>query len=229
MLWRVRELLGFAVDATDGALGRIDDVYFDGEQWVVRYLAAETGDWLAGRRVLLSPASIRRINRSHRWVAVALTRRQLCESREVDPGEETRLRHETARLEYRGRGDHRTAGGPPIETGTGHRHLSSARVVVGYSVHAADGEVGDVEDLVVDDGTWTVRYLVLDSRHWWPGRRILAAEWLGWAGRAERRVHVDIPRDTIRRAPEYDSARPIDRAYEARLYAHYGRAPRSSS
>jgi uncharacterized protein YrrD len=250
MLWRVRELLGCAIGATDGTLGRIHDVYFDDQQWVVRYLAAETGHWLTGRRVLLSPLSVRRINWSYRWVAVALSRQQVRNSPAVDTQKPIERQHESPLLEYYGLRHYWMAdrpwggivgpvgvkpiprsgalGGAATEAEPGDRHLHSARMVIGYTVYAADGEVGCVEDFLVDDHTWTVRYLVLDSRHWWPGRRVLAAERIGRVSWMELGVHVELDRDTIRQAPEYDPARPIDRAYEARLHDHYGQPPRWS-
>jgi hypothetical protein len=233
MLWRARELLGHAISGTDGALGWIHDVYFDDQHWMVRYLAAETGHWLGGRRVLLSPMSVRRIDRVHRWAEVALTRQQVRDSPNVDTHKPVERQHEVALLEYYGVpsywADHRPSGEAAAGAGPDDRHLHSARVVIGYAVDAVDGEVGYVEDFVVDDLTWTIRYLVLDSRHWWPGRRaLLAPEWVGWVSWREFNVHVDFDRDTIHRAPEFDPARPIDRAYEARLHGHYGRPPHSS-
>jgi hypothetical protein len=233
MLGRARELLGHTIGATDGALGRVHDVYFDDRHWRVRYLAAETGHWLEGRRVLLSPASVQHVDWSRRSVQVALSRRQVRDSPAVDTHKPVERQHEVALLEYYGVpcywADGQLAGRAAVDTGTDDRHLHSARVVIGYTVHTVDGEVGYVEDFLFDDASWMVRYLVLDSRHWWPGRRVLIApEWVGWISWMEFGIHVDLDRDAIRRAPEYDPARPIDRAYESRLHAHYGRPPHPS-
>jgi hypothetical protein len=201
MLERVRELMGCAIVATDGECGRVHDAYFDDRRWIVGHLAVDTGRWSADPRVLIPVASVRRHRGSRRRVDVALT----CEQVRNSPGIDTRRP---------------TAGGPDDP------HLHGARAVIGYAVHALDGEVGFVEDFLVDDRSWTVRYMVVDSRHWWPGKRVLlAAERIGWVSWMELSVHVDLPRDPIRQAPGYDPARPVDRAYEARLRAHYDRPP----
>src|SRR5262245_23298742 len=102
MLWRARELVGYAIGAMDGALGRVHDVYFDDRHWGVRYLAAETGQWLGGRRVLLSPGSIRRIDRGRRRAEVALTRQQVRDSPAVDTHKPVERQHEVALPEHYG-------------------------------------------------------------------------------------------------------------------------------
>lgn len=223
---------GIPIEATDGAFGQIHDVYFDDLHWTVRYLAVETGHWLGSRRVLLSPRSVQRISGSHRRAEVALSRQQIRDSPNVDTHKLVERQHEVALHEYYGFPYYWTGDRPREGVATGpapaDRHLHSARVVIGYAVHAVGGEAGYVEDFLVDDVTWIIRYLVLDSRHLWPGRRVLLPrDWIGWVSWMEFSVHVDLDRDTIRQAPEYDAARLIDRAYEARLRAHFGEPLRS--
>jgi hypothetical protein len=224
MLKRVRELIRCAIVASDGECGRVHDVYVDDRCWVVRDLAVDTGRWSASRSVLIPLASVERIEWPRRRVRVALTREQVRTSPGIDTHRPIEQRQEIAPYEYLGvpnwSGD-RVDGA----AGADDQHLYSARAVIGYAVRAVDGEVGYVEDFLVDDGPWAVRYLVVDSRHWWPGKRVLvAAERIRWVSWRELDVHVDLPRDPIRQAPGYDPARPVDPAYEARLREHYDRA-----
>ncbi len=58
MLRNAKDLHGFKIRATDGELGTVDQLYFDDETWAIRYLMVETGGWLGGRRVLISPISV---------------------------------------------------------------------------------------------------------------------------------------------------------------------------
>jgi hypothetical protein len=103
-------------------------------------------------------------------------------------------------------------------------HLRSTKEVIGYHIQAVDGEIGHVEDLIVDDEEWFLRYLVVDTRNWLPGKAVLVAP--GWAKRVDwvkRKVHVDLPQEAIRDSPEFDPSRPVNREYEVRLYDYYGR------
>jgi hypothetical protein len=103
-------------------------------------------------------------------------------------------------------------------------HLRSVRDFRHYTIHATDGELGHVDDLLVQDRSWAVRYIVVDTRRWRPGGRVvLAPEWVTYVSWVERSVHVSLDRATIRSAPVYDCAQPIDRSYQARLHRHYGR------
>lgn len=100
--------------------------------------------------------------------------------------------------------------------------LRSWQEVTGYHISAADGEIGHVEDFLVDPESWIVRYLVVDTRNWLPGRKVLVStDWLRSFSYDEQTAQVDLPREQIKAAPELDLGRPVDRAYETALYAHY--------
>jgi hypothetical protein len=103
-------------------------------------------------------------------------------------------------------------------------HLRSSREVTGYHIQATDGDIGHVEDLLVDDQSWKIRYMIVDTTNWWPGKKVLVApDWISEVNWAESKVHVQLGREKIRTSPEYDPSRPVERSYEARLYGHYAR------
>ena len=58
MQYSVKDLKGYAIGATDGDIGKLDDFYFDDEFWTIRYLVTETGNWLLNRKVLISPFAL---------------------------------------------------------------------------------------------------------------------------------------------------------------------------
>lgn len=102
-------------------------------------------------------------------------------------------------------------------------HLRSVAEVVGYGIAAPDRDIGEVDDFAVDDLTWVLRYLVVDTGLWLPGRRVLVAPpLLGAVDWPERRLYVGVDAERIRNAPEYDPAAPIDRRYEAAIHEYYG-------
>lgn len=94
--------------------------------------------------------------------------------------------------------------------------LRSAADVIGYYVRATDGEIGHSEDLLINEDDWTIRYLVINTRNWWPGKNVvIAPEWLSKVDWATRHIVVDLTRDDIRSSPEYDPTTTLDRSYQA--------------
>jgi hypothetical protein len=106
-----------------------------------------------------------------------------------------------------------------------HPHLRSAKELTGYGIRAQDGEIGHVEDVVVDDEDWIVRYVEVDTRKWLPGKKVLVQtgriEDISWV---ERNVKVALTRQAIESAPAYDPAELITPEYEIQLFKHYSQA-----
>ena len=105
-------------------------------------------------------------------------------------------------------------------------HLRSCQNVVGYHLHATDGEVGHVDGFLVDDETWAIRYLVVNTSNWWVGHKVLIAPpWIGGVDWLDRSVTVDLSREAVKAAPAYNPSAELDRQRETGLYTHYGRPP----
>jgi hypothetical protein len=105
-------------------------------------------------------------------------------------------------------------------------HLRSCAAVVGYHLHASDGEIGHVEGFLIDEETWAIRYLVVNTSNWWLGHQvIIAPQWVDSLHWSDRTVTVDMTREAVKSAPAYDPSPPLDRPSEASLYAHHGRPP----
>lgn len=108
----------------------------------------------------------------------------------------------------------------------GDPHLRSANEVTGFAVAATDGDIGHVEDFLVDGDDWKVRYMVVDTVNWWPGKKtIVAPDWITDISWAERAVAVNLTREKIKSSPEYVRGPLVERPYEGQLYAHYGFRP----
>lgn len=103
-------------------------------------------------------------------------------------------------------------------------HLRSVRAVTGHSIEAIDGGMGHVDDFLLDDVSWAIRFLVVDTRHWWPGKKVLVApEWISSVGWNEAKVHVDLTREAVKSSPAYDAAKSVTPEYSQQLHEHYGR------
>ena len=236
---------GAKIFAQDGEIGRVKDIYFDDRQWGVRYFVVDTGGWLTGRRVLVSPFGIEGLNNGR--LVSNLTRRQIEEcppSWEHEPvsREYERQYHAHYNWPYYWTGRFATigaaypymyspdrAGIDSVEKGDPdpkEPHLRSAAEVRGYHLHASDGPIGHIEDFLLDDVGWVIRYLVVDTKNWWPGKKVLLfQEWIAAVDWDRSAVEVHLTRDTIKTAPEFDESALFSRKYEERLFEHYGRDP----
>lgn len=117
--------------------------------------------------------------------------------------------------------------GPSPALSDDKQHLRSAREVAGYHIHASDGEIGHVEDFLVEDDTRTIRYLLVDTSNWIGGRTVLIApQWAEHIDWSRHQVRVDVPREAVKNSPEYDPGADIGRAYEERLTDIYRRPAR---
>jgi hypothetical protein len=107
----------------------------------------------------------------------------------------------------------------------GNPHLRSSREVIGYYIRALDGEIGHVEDFIVEDETWVIRYVVVDTKNWlpWGKNVIVSPSWIERVDWADERVIVDLKKDIIEKSPDFDASKPVNREYEVRLYDYYGR------
>ena len=104
-------------------------------------------------------------------------------------------------------------------------HLRSCKSVVGHAIHATDGDIGHVQSLLVDDETWAVRYLVVDTSNWWLGHKVLIVpQWVQDISWAQANVSVNLSRQAIQDAPRYDPAATFERKNEDDYFKHYGRA-----
>ena len=240
MLRSLKHLKGYRVHETDGEIGHVDDVYFDDHHWTVRYFVVQTGNWFQSKRVLVSPVSVVDETSDNKILIVNLTREQVRNSPGVDADKPVSRQIELRMVEHYGwpiYWPYAYGGGgmdvPSAEAAINpleevedkdDPNLRSINEVIGYHIGASDGEVGHVDDFIIDDKSWIIRYIVVDTKNWLPGRRVLVAP--GWVEtvRWDRgKVLLALDRRTIKDSPKYDHSVPVDREYETRLHDHYGR------
>jgi len=213
MLRKFNDFRGFGIRAIDGTIGRVEDCYFDDRAWVIRHLEVDAGTWLSSRKVLLSPTSIGRSNGAEKVLRVALTTEQVKNSPDIDTARPVSRQHEVEA--YARAGSKQRSENDP--------HLRSCRAVLRYRVHASNGDVGHVEDMLIDDQTWAIRYLVVNTSNWWLGDRVLIApQWIQGIRWSDSKVTVRMTRHAIEGAPAYEAGARLDRIQEALLHEHYG-------
>lgn len=255
MLRNLSTLNGFTIGAADGDIGRVTDFYFDDQTWTIRHLVVDTGRWLAGRQVLISPLSFKALDWDSSRIVVNLSKQQIENSPSIETDKPISRQREMDYYGYYGMpyywsGPYRwgawatplgygapvpAAGPPPSLSATeremwarehqeGDPHLRSVEAVNEYYIRASDGDIGHVEDFVIDDRDWAIRYVVVDTRNWLPGKKVLVSpEWIQDISWSDSLVHLNLTRQQIENSPEYDPSRPLERPYETRLYDYYGR------
>ncbi|MEN6336529.1 MAG: PRC-barrel domain-containing protein [Phycisphaerales bacterium] len=240
MLHSVKSLTGIAISALDGDIGKVHSFLFDDESWVIRYLVVDTGRWLPGRKVLIAPSAVAHSDWHGPVFPVNLTKDQVRHSPDIDTDQPVSRQREAELRKYYdwapywglgygidlppGQYVEADRGTVAVETAQGDTHLRSTREIRGYRIHAIDGEIGHVEDFIVDDEGWVIRYIAVDTGKWLTRHSVLISpDWVRDIGWDERQVWVDVARDVIDKSPPYDPSGPISRQYETQMYDYYGR------
>ena len=245
MLRSIKELHNYVLEATDGEIGRCSDFLFDDDLWIIRYMVADTRKWLPGRKVLISPESLIEPDWLWKRFPVNLSKGRIKESPPLESDAPVSRQYESRWTKYYGLPQYWSGFGelgavynpmvPSAEVQEAHLkmnkssaegQLRSAHEVIGYHIQATDGEIGHVQDFFVDDRVWTLNYIVVDTRKWLPGRKVLVSpQWASAVSWSERKVFFELSKAKIENSPEYDPAEPPNRKYEDHLYKHYGFRP----
>ncbi|MGC1331134.1 PRC-barrel domain-containing protein [Pseudomonas sp.] len=236
MLRSMHDLTHYTLGATDGDIGEVKDVYFDDATWVIRYFVVETGSWLKSRRVLISTQSIQHCDDETRQLTLSITREQVKASPDIDTHKPVSRQHEMDHLGYYGYPYYWGTGGlwnsaradasapDKVIEPKDNLRLRSGQQVSGYHIQATDGEIGHVDSLLINDASWAVQYLVVNTSNWWVGHKVLIApEWTEAVSWEEQKVFLDLDRASIQASPAYDEAVALSREHETVLYAHYQR------
>ena len=236
MLQSMNRFNGFTIHAEDGKIGMIDDLYFDDTHWTIRYLVLDTGKWLPGRRVLISPASVMAIDWPNHAITVSLKCEQVRNSPDIMTDKPVSRQHEAQLIAYYGWPSYWGADPfgpmalpPPLPAAKsplpkGDPHLRSAHEVKGYHIEAVDGPVGHVSDFVLDDATWQIAFLIVDAGTWLHERLVLIKpSWVEGVSWDDRHVALALTREAVRTSPLFTSVFPVPSAYAEQLVQHYRR------
>jgi uncharacterized protein YrrD len=249
MLWDASAVKAYAIAGSDGQLGTVNDLLFEDSDWKIRWLVVDTGYWLHGRKVLIPVSALGHPDPAKREFAVKLTRLQIRQSPDAEKDLPVSRQAERRLYDYYGWDPYWTtsyfgggsiaapfvpplfhSGSVPRDPGTvdtsqrdGDPHLRSVEVVTGYHVHATDGDIGHVEDFLLDDAKWNFRYIKVDTKNWWPGARVLISPHsIRSIDVAQKRVELNVSRKKVRESPPYDASNTVDGAYDETFLTYYG-------
>lgn len=241
MMIKAKTLNGYQLQGIDGEIGKVKEFYFDDQHWTIRYLVLNTGNWLTGRHVLISPYALESVNKEDKTIRANLNKQQIENSPSLNSDKPISRQFEE---DYHGYynwprywnapemwGDY-----PNIESDLEQHkefvkdkkywdfHLRSTKDVSGHSIEATDDNIGQVEDFVIDDKTWAIRYLIIDTRKFWFEKLVLVSpQWIDRISWPEKKIFINLSGESIKQSPEYSEEFLMNRDYETGLYEHYNR------
>lgn len=250
MLRSIQKLKNYRIHATDGEIGHVADFYFDDRTWTIRYLVVDTGNWLPGRQVLIAPEALEQPNWDEELFPVNLTQEEIETSPSIAADKPVSHQHELALAQFYGWSPYwhdlarqsgvfatymvqpstkiaiDAAGKDDDNTTVEHDpHLRSSNEVTGYHIEALDGRIGHIDDFIIDDASWRLHYMVVDTGILWFGKKVLMSPtWVRAIKWPESLISVALSQQTIEDSPEYDPEQSVNRTYETVLYDYYGRS-----
>jgi hypothetical protein len=242
MLRSLKEVKGYVLRAKDGDIGRCKDFLIDDSTWTVRYMVADTSRWLLGRRVLVSPIALDEPEWLEKRFPIHLTKDEVQNAPELDEKAPVTRQYEIWYHQHYGWPYYWSGGGlwasaidprtlSDAKSDLGEEgpdfdrpHLHSADEILGYNIRATDGEIGHVDDFILDDETWAVRYAVAATRNWLPGKHVLIPmarlKQVVWSDSV---LEVELTRENVKDSPEYHPGLPVNVEFEERIYDFVGR------
>jgi hypothetical protein len=240
MLISAKYLTNYKIESKDGNIGQVHSFLFDDKKWIIRYLVVDTGG-INGRKVLIVPSALGKPDGEARMFPIDLTRDEIEKSPAIDTDKPVSRAQETELHQYYNwaaywSGPFGLAATPvgPISGGVEKTtvaveekpgtNLRSTREVIGYALHASDGVIGHVDDFILHQEDWVIRYMIVDINRWLIGRKvIIPPDWISEINWENAEVFVDVSKETVRKSPDFNASAPVNREYEIRLYDYYGR------
>jgi len=236
MLQVAKDLERLKITTKDGEIGYTFDFLFDDSKWIIRYLVVDTGNWLTGRKILISPHSISEVNLNNKSLKIDLTKDQIENSPNISEKKPVSRQNEKVIVNYYGWPIYWSVN-PSFETigiitegesekNNSDPHLRSMREVRDYNIQATDGDAGHIDSFILDDKNWIIKYLILDTRkwlHWLPGGKfvLISPGWIDKIEWSESTAYLELDQYAIEQSPDYDPSIEIDERYENKLYDCY--------
>ena len=232
MFLNVNRVKGFGIDAADGDIGRLKEFYFDDKECVIRYLVVDTGRFLPGKKVLIPRSALRKPDLIKKRIQVDLSKEQVKNSQGIDEHRPVKRERDFELNQYHGWKISWAEGPevllpadvePDLDSYGGDPHLQSTDMLTGFHIQTPEGEVGRLDDFVLDDAAWDIRYYVAEIGTRLPGRKVLMCpQWIQKINQRERKVLVNLALEKIKTGPEYNQSTPITKDYEEEMLEHYG-------
>ncbi|MBF0289364.1 MAG: PRC-barrel domain-containing protein [SAR324 cluster bacterium] len=234
---KLNELSGYQLRTIDGDDAKMTQIYFDDQHWTVRYFIVHTQSMQSGQGVLVVPSVIKKIDEENKTVEMDVTMDQINQCPSANTVLPVSHHYKQESGHYQGWTPYWVAdpifGAVPLNPPhtpeedfkvPEQQQLRSSNEVIGYLIQAEDGEIGQVEDFIVEDPDWKIRYLEINTSNWLLGKKVLIAPtWIQQVSWTDKQVMINLSREAIQSAPAYDPSKLISRDYQLKLYKYYGK------
>jgi hypothetical protein len=215
-------VLGYRLSAIDDEIGFVEDFYMDDYIWAMRHLVANTGKNHASSSVLIPPAEVGQPDWKDKVVPVRLSVEEIIQCPDIHADLPVCLQ----RMKSNGSSDC-TFPSWSAEASVrilGDSFLRSLTGIVGYAIQALDGEIGHVEDFLAESDDWNIRFMIVDTRDWLPGKKVLlSTECITGVNFVYSRVCVDLTREEVKNKPEFDANAPANYEDGVGFFDYLGR------
>lgn len=241
----LKELIGYKIEAKDGVKGQVKDFLFDEENWIIRYLKADLGTFLPGKKILIPKVFLKQPDWTSLSFPVELSKEEIKNSPLLDDDITVSRKYEQELSKHYKIIDYwsnlyvppsglLTYNYPPrpitvptkiIDEKDLNTSIRSFKEVKGYHIQALDGETGHIDDLIIEDSDWQIVYAVVDTRNWlpWSKKVLISINHMERISYAKQTININLNIEAIKEAPDFNYSEPINEAYEKQLYDYYGR------
>ena len=245
----LKEILGYNIETYDQVTGEIKDFLFDDEYWIIRYVDAGLGINLPDRRVLVPQTFLKETDWDTQNFKVTLSREGLATCPALDKFQPiSRLYEEELNKHYRianywarnynspnnevdkmthfNLPDQKFNAAPKlIKENQMDTNLRSFNEILGYDILTPDGNLGCVEDLLIDSDNWEIISIILDTskNQPWSKKVIIASTWIEEISYMDRQIKISLAIKEVENAPEYDPLAPVNEVLEKRFYNYLGK------
>jgi uncharacterized protein YrrD len=249
MLRTARQLEHCELRAPNGPAGHVTDLLLDPQRWTVRHLVVATGGWLEPHDVMV-PVDAFRPGGNERRIETTMNADEIVHCPSAEPEAQSEGYAGSEYYDWPGYwgapgfGDGFLIGLsgwplPPAALDAARRratsvdaereHERSAHALTGRRIEANDGEIGHIDDFVVDDASWRIRAIVVDTRNWWPGKKVaVPPELIDEISPREGKIYVNLTRAAIANRPAFHLRAPLGLDQTDQLHAHHGWPRRSA-
>jgi sporulation protein YlmC with PRC-barrel domain len=206
MQYSINNFVGYTINAKDGRIGKVNAFYFDDLSWTILYFVVETELMLPEREIFIPIAALDTIDWNSRIFHVNLAIKQIKNSLYFGTGKMLSAKAEKKKQNI-------------IQQLQNDSHLCCTNKIKGYRIFASDGEIGYLEDYIVDDDKWDLSFLIVETLNCLPGRKVLIlSRWINRIERDELKVYLNLSQESVKNIPEFDPSQPIVKNYEKELF-----------
>ncbi|WP_026632455.1 PRC-barrel domain containing protein [Dyadobacter alkalitolerans] len=234
----VKGITGFSIGAIDGEMGVVKEIYFEDHTWTVRYLIVKTGNFLKDKLILVSTQALLAPDWDNELFPTNLSMDQIINSPDIDTDKPVYRQQEIKLYEHFPWDIYWAMGIIPMEdsveiaisekekeiSAKANPHLRSSEKVTGYSLHATDGELGHIDDLIIETDSWKITSVVVKTGNWFSGKEILMpTEWILEIDWLSSTFAVDATVEQVQQCEPFDAGDAVNEAYEKVLRDYKGR------